>query len=341
MTTYTDKGPKPPAGKFLCFDHVTFWVGNAKQAASYYCTRMGFEPFAYRGLETGDRKVCSHAVKQNKIIFVFKSSLEPYEPAEMGDHLVKHGDGVKDISFEVEDLDAIFKMAVKKGAVVVQKPWEESDDNGTIRFAVIQTYGDTTHTLVERSKYKGFFLPGYKPSTYMDPLCKLLPEVGLEFIDHIVGNQPNEEMVPVADWYEKNLMFHRFWSVDDKQVHTEYSALRSIVVTNFEETIKMPINEPAPAKRKSQIQEYIDYYGGAGVQHIAMNTPDIITSVSNLRERGQPFLEVPSKYYDNLRARLKHSKLQKLRILVDFDDNEIITLDLELEILSLCLKLLK
>merc|ERR1711860_172845 len=138
-------------------------------------------------------------------------------------------------------------------------------------YAKVKTYGDTTHTLVDRSGYKGLFLPGYKAVKYTDPLVKLLPEIGLNFIDHIVGNQPNEEMVPVADWYEKNLMFHRFWSVDDSQIHTEFSALRSIVVTNYEETIKMPINEPAPGKRKSQIQEYVDYYGGAGVQHIAMN----------------------------------------------------------------------
>lgn len=330
MTSYTDKGPKPESGRFVSFDHVTFWVGNAKQAASYYITRMGFEPFAYKGLETGSRDIASHAVKQNKIIFVFQSMLNPNRPKDFGDHLVKHGDGVKDIAFEVEDLPAIFNRALARGAVVVRKPWEESDDKGTVKMAQIQTYGDTTHTLIDRSKYKGLFLPGYEAVKGTDPLVKLLPKVGLNFVDHIVGNQPDAEMEPIADWYEKNLMFHRFWSVDDTQVHTEYSALRSIVVTNYEETIKMPINEPAPGKRKSQIQEYIDYYGSGGVQHIAMNTDDIITAVSKLQERGMQFLDIPETYYKNLRERLKKSKckvkedmekIQKLKILIDYDEN--------------------
>ncbi|XP_071180598.1 4-hydroxyphenylpyruvate dioxygenase-like [Mytilus edulis] len=330
MTSYTDKGPKPESGKFLNFAHVTFWVGNAKQAASYYCTRMGFEPFAYKGLETGSREIAAHVVKQNKIVFAFQSMLNPDVPKEFGAHLVKHGDGVKDVAFEVEDLQAIFKRAVGRGAIVVKEPWEESDENGTVKLAQVQTYGDTTHTLIDKSKYKGLFLPGYQPSKFKDPLSDMLPTIGLNFIDHIVGNQPDEEMVPVSDWYEKNLMFHRFWSIDDSQMHTEYSALRSIVVTNYEETIKMPINEPAPGKRKSQIQEYVDFYGGAGVQHIAMQSDDIIKSVTKLRERGMLFLDIPDTYYKNLRERLKKSKckvkenldtIQKLNILIDYDEN--------------------
>ncbi|XP_076106781.1 4-hydroxyphenylpyruvate dioxygenase-like [Mytilus galloprovincialis] len=330
MTSYTDKGPKPESGRFLNFAHVTFWVGNAKQAASYYCTRMGFEPFAYKGLETGSREIAAHVVKQNKIVFAFQSMLNPDVPKEFGAHLVKHGDGVKDVAFEVEDLQAIFKRAVGRGATVVKEPWEESDENGTVKFAQVQTYGDTTHTLIDKSKYKGLFLPGYQPSKFKDPLSDMLPTIGLNFIDHIVGNQPDEEMVPVSDWYEKNLMFHRFWSIDDSQMHTEYSALRSIVVTNYEETIKMPINEPAPGKRKSQIQEYVDFYGGAGVQHIAMQSDDIIKSVTKLRERGMLFLDIPDTYYKNLRERLKKSKckvkenldtIQKLNILIDYDEN--------------------
>lgn len=330
MTSHTDKGPKPESGKFLSFAHVTFWVGNAKQAASYYCTRMGFEPFAYKGLETGSREIAAHVVKQNKIIFVFQSILNPDEPKEFGAHLVKHGDGVKDVAFEVEDLPAIFKRAVGRGALVVKEPWEESDENGTVKFAQVQTYGDTTHTLIDKSMYKGLFLPGYQPTKFKDPLSDMLPAIGLNFIDHIVGNQPEEEMVPVSDWYEKNLMFHRFWSIDDSQLHTEYSALRSTVVTNYEETIKMPINEPAPGKRKSQIQEFVDFYGGAGVQHIAMQSDDIISTVSKLRERGMMFLDIPDTYYKNLRERLKKSKckvkenldtIQKLKILIDYDEN--------------------
>lgn len=327
---YKDKGPKPEAGKFLAFDHVTFWVGNAKQAASYYCIRLGFEEVGYKGLETGSRTIASHVVQQDKIFFVFSSMLEPHDPKEFGDQLSKHGDAVRDIAFNVEDLDAIYKLAVARGAVVVREPWEETDEQGTVRMATIRTYGDTCHTLVDRSKYKGWFLPGYQRVDTKDPVTSQLPKCDLECVDHVVGNQPDLEMTAVAEWYEKMLQFHRFWSVDDKTMHTDYSALRSIVVANYEETIKMPINEPAPGLRRSQIQEYVDYNGGPGVQHIALKTSDIITSVRKLRARGVEFLHVPDKYYDNLRERLKTSKvvvkedlsiLQELRILVDFDDN--------------------
>ncbi|GLH07405.1 4-hydroxyphenylpyruvate dioxygenase [Gryllus bimaculatus] len=329
QTTYTDKGPKPNGGRFLNFDHLTFWVGNAKQAASYYCSRMGFEPFAYKGLETGCRREAAHAVRQNKIVFVFVSTYEPNNK-EMGAHLIRHGDGVKDIAFAVEDLDTIVKRAKERGAKIVRDIYEESDACGTVRFAQVQTYGDTTHTFVDRTKYKGFFLPNFREITIPDVLSSSLPSGKLDFIDHVVGNQPDREMETAADWYEKYLMFHRFWSVDDSQIHTEYSALRSIVMTNYEETIKMPINEPAPGKKKSQIQEYVDYYGGAGVQHIALNTQDIIGSIQNLRARGMEFLSVPDSYYDMLRERLKNDKinisedmdvLQKLKILVDYDEN--------------------
>ncbi|KAG8590088.1 hypothetical protein GDO81_006628 [Engystomops pustulosus] len=191
-------------------------------------------------------------------------------------------------------------------------------------------YGDTTHTLVEYlGPYQGVFLPGFKKPLYGDPMLSSLPSGCLNFIDHIVGNQPDDEMESTVNWYQKCLLFHRFWSVDDKQIHTQYSALRSIVVTNYEETIKMPINEPAPGKKKSQIQEYVDYYGGAGVQHIALNTSDIIKAVKNLKSRGMQFLSAPDTYYDDLRKKLKSAKitvkedlnvLQDLKILVDFDD---------------------
>ncbi|KAJ3643451.1 hypothetical protein Zmor_026161 [Zophobas morio] len=328
MTTYTDKGPKPTTGKFLSFDHLTFYVGNAKQAASYYVTRLGFEPLAYKGLENKSRRFASHVVRQNQIIFVFVS---PYEPGddEVGPHLVKHGDGVKDIAMAVEDLDKIVLRAKQKGAKIIKDIWEESDFHGIVRFATIQTYGDTTHTFIDRSLYRGPFLPGYTMCNE-DKLSKTLPPAKLDFIDHVVGNQPDGEMESVAKWYETILQFHRFWSVDDKQVHTEYSALRSIVMSNWEENIKLPINEPAPGKKKSQIEEYVEYYGGAGVQHIALNTQDIIKSVQNLQSRGVEFLQVPDSYYDILRQQLKLSKvkvsedldiLQKLKILIDYDEN--------------------
>uniref|UniRef100_A0A8D2QIJ5 4-hydroxyphenylpyruvate dioxygenase n=1 Tax=Zonotrichia albicollis TaxID=44394 RepID=A0A8D2QIJ5_ZONAL len=309
QTSYTDKGEKHQRGRFIHFHSITFWVGNAKQAASYYCNKLGFEELAYRGLETGSREVVSHVIKQDKIVFVFSSALNPGNE-EMGEHLVKHGDGVKDVAFEVEDCDFIVQKAKERGAVVVKEPWVEQDKFGKVKFAVIQTV-----------------------SGRAEPWCCL--HLGgpctnkLSFVDHVVGNQPDLQMVPVADWYQKNLLFHRFWSVDDKQLHTEFSALRSIVVTNYEETIKMPINEPAPGKKKSQIQEYIDYYGGAGVQHIALNTPDIISAITNLKQRGMQFMDVPSSYYQVLRERLKTAKikvkenidkLEELKILVDFDE---------------------
>ncbi|XP_060656235.1 LOW QUALITY PROTEIN: 4-hydroxyphenylpyruvate dioxygenase [Drosophila nasuta] len=328
MTSYTDKGTKPEAGTFLSFDHLTFYVGNAKQAASYYTTRLGFEPLGYQGLETGERRHAKHAVRQNKIVFVFVSAYTT-DDKDHGLHLMQHGDGVKDVAFEVEDLNAIFNLAVSRGAEVVRNIWEEKDEHGVVRFATIKTYGDTTHTFVERNGYKGDFLPGYQQSA-QDVLLKSLPPAKLNFIDHVVGNQPDLEMESVAAWYERILQFHRFWSVDDSQIHTEYSALRSIVMANYEETVKMPINEPANGKKKSQIQEYVDYYGGAGVQHIALNTDDIIGAVTNLRARGTEFLTIPPSYYDILQEQLSHSRtnikedmeiLKKLNILVDFDEN--------------------
>ncbi|XP_059358746.1 4-hydroxyphenylpyruvate dioxygenase [Carassius carassius] len=329
MTSYTDKGEKHEQGKFVCFDHLTFWVGNAKQAASYYCNKLGFEPVAYRGLETGSRDVVSHVVKQGKIIYVFTSALNPGNK-EMGDHLIKHGDGVKDVAFTVENCDFLVEKARERGAIIIKEPHVVEDKFGRVKLAVLQTYGDTTHTFVERAGYNGIFLPGFHAPLFCDPFLAKLPSGKLDFIDHVVGNQPDSEMVPIVEWYQRNLLFHRFWSVDDKQLQTEYSALRSIVVANYEETVKMPINEPAMGKRKSQIQEYVEYYGGAGVQHIAMNTSDIITAIRNLKERGMEFMTVPDTYYQQLREKLKLSKvkivediriLEELRILVDFDDN--------------------
>eukprot|EP01147_Barroeca_monosierra_P002542 gene2541-5462_t len=313
---------------------------------------MGFKPFAYCGLETGERNVVAHAVKQNNIVFVFKSPLNPGNEgmsssfyyfgivrlcnkgyAEMGNHLTKHGDGVKDVAFNVIDCRGIYKRATERGAKGVREPWEEKDEYGTVVFAQVQTYGDTTHTFVERTNYKGTdicFLPGYKSVEVKDALLPTLPPVNLLVIDHCVGNQPDNEMEDVATWYTNILAFHRFWSVDDTQMHTEYSALRSIVVTDYDEVIKMPINEPAAGKRKSQIQEYVDYYGGAGVQHIALRTDNVIASVEAARARGLEFLTPPVTYYDDLIQRLKGSKVQikedmelirKNSILVDFDDN--------------------
>jgi 4-hydroxyphenylpyruvate dioxygenase len=328
MTSYEKPTERPEVGKFYCFDHIRFWVGNAKQAASFYTTRFGFEPVAYQGLETGHREVVSHAIRLNKIIFVFSSALQPGNKA-MADHMDRHGDGVRDVAFTVDDAAGIWKKAVSRGAKSVQEPIELKDENGTVIIASVQTYGDTVHSFVQRGDYKGPFLPGFAESKVGEAINQIIPIPQLNFIDHCVGNQEDSQMEPTAEWYEKMLDFHRFWSVDDSMIHTEYSSLRSIVVCDFDEKVKMPINEPASGKRKSQIQEYVEFYGGAGVQHIALNTNDIITSIERLKNRGVDFLSVPNSYYETLRKRLAHSdlkieedldKLEKLRILIDYDD---------------------
>uniref|UniRef100_A0A4W3ID23 4-hydroxyphenylpyruvate dioxygenase n=1 Tax=Callorhinchus milii TaxID=7868 RepID=A0A4W3ID23_CALMI len=322
QTSYMDKGEKVVGtfgGARRCLTHTHMCLYLALQAASYYCDKFGFEHLAYKGLETGSREVVSHAIKQDKIIFVFQSSLNP-GTNEMSKHLAQHGDGVRDIAFQVEDCDFLVKV---KGALLFRK------DMNCHLFPVFQ-FGDLTHTFVEYpSPYSGLFLPGFKKTYIKDPLLSKLPHTLLNFVDHLVGNQPDEEMLPVIDWYLNCLMFHRFWSVDDKMLHTNYSALRSIVVTNFAETVKIPINEPANGKKKSQIQEFVDYYGGPGIQHIALNTSNIIQAVTNLKARGVEFLSTPETYYQQLLEKLKTAKikvkedlakLQELKILVDYDD---------------------
>lgn len=334
MTTYLNKGPKPDGGAYLGFHHVTLWVGNAKQAASYYVTRFGLKEIAYRGLETGSRDVVEHVVQAGtNIRLVFCSPLNPTDKI-YAQFLARHGDAVKDVAFEVDDVHTIYKRALKRGARSVRPPYEVQDESGTVIMATIGAYDDLEHTFVEKKNgYSGQFLPGYETTTsevLEDPLNQILPPTHLNFLDHVVSNQPNDMMTATCEWYEQVLQFHRFWSVDDSQVHTQYSALRSIVMTDYDERIKMPINEPAIGIRKSQIQEYVDYHAGPGIQHIAMNTSDIINSVKALRSRGVEFLSVPSQYYDMLRDRLRQSKvkihesldtLQKLSILIDFDDD--------------------
>lgn len=215
------------------------------------------------------------------------------------------------------------------GAEAVREPWIEEDENGKVVMARICTFGDTTHTFVQRDGFKGIFLPNYMAILDKDPLESLLPPTKLNFIDHCVGNQPDLQMVSACELYEKQLGFHRFWSVDDEQIHTEYSALRSIVMADWHERIKIPINEPAIGKKRSQIQEYVDYYGGPGIQHVALNTVDIISAVQNLKDRGAEFLSIPATYYTRLKEQLSQSslkieesidELEKLHILVDYDE---------------------
>lgn len=329
---------------FRGYDHVTWWVSNAKQVAQFYVTRMGFRPLANKGLETGSRYIASHVVKNGRVRFVFTSPIRssrrqtvaqapPEEQKlldEMYDHIDKHGDAVKDVAFEVDDARAIFESAIRNGAEVVRLPELESSDEGDVLRATIRTYGDTTHTFIQRLSYQGVFLPGYQKSVSNDdPVNLILPPVDLEAIDHCVGNQDWDEMDAACDFYERCLGFHRFWSVDDKDISTEFSALKSVVMSSPNDIVKMPINEPATGKKKSQIEEYVDFNNGPGVQHIALRTTDIITAVANLRQRGIEFIKVPESYYENISRRIKDTGLKlnesfevirKLNILIDFDE---------------------
>ncbi|KAH8427681.1 4-hydroxyphenylpyruvate dioxygenase family protein [Aspergillus melleus] len=323
------------------YDHVQWYVGNAKQAATYYITRMGFRRIAYRGLETGSRAICSHVIRNGDITFILTSPLrsldqidrfspsEQEELREIHHHLEQHGDGVKDVAFEVDSVDAVFDAAVSNGAKAVFSPRVLQDEDGEVKLAQIQTYGQTTHTLLERSAYRGLFLPGYKIVDEVDPISCMLPDVGLLQIDHCVGNQDWDEMDKICEYYEKALGFHRFWSVDDKDICTEFSALKSIVMASPNEVVKMPINEPAKGKKQSQIEEYVDFYNGAGVQHIALLTDDIIRDITNLKARGVEFIKVPDTYYESMKIRLKKAGLslhedfetiRSLDILIDFDE---------------------
>ena len=329
---YEDKGTKPAKGNYFGFDHVTFFVGNALQAADWYCLRFGFRKIAYKGLETGCRDRVHHVIRLNDIIYEFVSSLYPGDK-HMGSTLEKHGDGAQTIAFLVDDAKGIYEEAVKRGAVSTHDVQELKDDHGSVVLSGVKTYGDTWHLFVERNNYKGAFLPGYKDvSKDDDPIYHLLGKdtIGLQYIDHIVGNTHLGDMNNIVEWYTNVLQFHRFWSIDDKTMRTEYSALSSVVVADFSEKVKMPINEPAPGKKKSQIQEYVEHYGGPGVQHIAMRSEDIITTVSRMKARGTKFLEVPDTYWATLKKRLAKSPvkvvedidtLQKLKILVDYDDH--------------------
>ncbi|CAD0107884.1 unnamed protein product [Aureobasidium uvarum] len=325
------------------YDHVHWYVGNAKQAAAYYIARMGFEKIAYRGLETGSRGLASYVVRNGGVTFVLTSPLRglsmlhdvPEDERELvrevHKHLETHGDAVKDVAFEVDCVESIYNAAVSAGATSIKAPNTLHDGKlGYVKTATIQTYGQTTHTLIERQNYRGVFFPGFRlEPTAKDPLNLILPPVTLEAIDHCVGNQDWNEMDDVCAYYEKALGFHRFWSVDDKEMCTEFSALKSVVMASPNEVIKMPINEPAEGKRQSQIEEYVDFYGGAGVQHVAFRTTDIVTAIRNLRARGMEFIKVPETYYVSMKQRLAAAGMElnedfdvlaSLDILIDFDE---------------------
>ncbi len=296
--------------------HVRFWVGNAKQAAYYYRQAFGFSQIAYAGLETGQRDYTSYVLVQGKIRFVLGTPQHPEHPA--AEHIKMHGDGVRDIAFEVEDADHAFELAVSRGAQPVIEPYTMSDEHGSARRAVIQTYGDTIHSFISFRDYSGPFLPGYIEAKMPGK------NLGLLRIDHMVGNVELGKMNEWADWYNRVLGFHRYITFDDKDISTEYSALMSIVMSDDSYAIKMPINEPAPGQRKSQIQEYLDAYWGPGVQHIALLTKDILQTVGQLTENGVEFLIVPDSYYELLPGRIGEIKeplkrIKDLGILVDRD----------------------
>ncbi len=305
-------------------DYVEFYVGNAKQAAHFYKTAFGFQSLAYKGLETGSKDEVSYVLQQGKIRLVLTTPLN--SKSAINDHLRTHGDGVKVIALWVDDARKAYEETTKRGAKSYFEPKIQSDEFGEIISSGIYTYGETVHVFVERKNYKGVFFPGYvaMESDYNPP------SAGLKFIDHIVGNVGWGEMDTWVNWYEEVMGFVNFLSFDDKQIHTEYSALMSKVMSNGNGRIKFPINEPAEAEKRSQIEEYLDFYEGCGVQHLAVATDDIIATVKHLRTNGVEFLPPPPQaYYDAIPKRLgKHmklmkediSKLQEFSVLVDADE---------------------
>ncbi|MFP4471461.1 MAG: 4-hydroxyphenylpyruvate dioxygenase [Bacteroidales bacterium] len=300
-------------------DYVEFYVGNAKQAAHYYQTAFGFQPLAYAGLETGVKDRASYVLKQDKIRFVLTTALVP--DSEIAEHVRKHGDGVKVVALWVDDARKSFAETTKRGAKPYFEPKVEKDDFGEVVTSGIHTYGETVHIFVERKNYNGPFLPGYQK---WEPHYRPQP-VGLKYVDHMVGNVDWGQMNTWVKFYADVMGFKQIISFDDKDISTDYTALMSKVMSNGNERIKFPINEPAEGKKKSQIEEYIDFYGGAGVQHVAMATDNILETVNKLRDRGVEFLRVPDTYYDTLLRRVGEideevGQLNDLGILVDRDD---------------------
>ncbi len=300
-------------------DYLEMWVGNSRQAAHYFQTAFGFQPLAYAGLATGLKDRESYVVQQGKIRIVLTSPL--HGGTEIGSHIDAHGDGVKVIALWVEDATSAFEETVKRGAKPYFAPVTESDDKGTVVRSGIHTYGDTVHIFVERRAYDGIFLPGYQA---WEPHYR--PEdTGLQYVDHMVGNVGWNEMNTWVKFYAHVLGFAQLVSFDDKDISTDYTALMSKVMSNGNGRIKFPINEPAEGKKKSQIEEYLDFYGGSGVQHIAVATDNIIETVTALRDRGVEFLRVPAVYYDDVLDRVGTidedlAPLRDLGILIDRDD---------------------
>ena len=300
-------------------DYVEFYVGNAKQAAHFYKTAFGFQSVAYSGPETGNRETVSYVVRQNKLTFVFTTALRPDHSVAAHVHL--HGDGVKVIALRVDDANSAWKETTIRGGKSYMEPTILSDKWGEVSLSGIHTYGETIHLFVERKGYQGAFMPGFREwkSTYNPP------PTGLLYVDHCVGNVGWYQMDPWVRFYEKVMGFRNILSFDDKDISTEYSALMSKVMSNGNGFVKFPINEPAEGKKKSQVEEYLEFYKGEGVQHVALATANIVETVTQLRDRGVEFLQIPSSYYKDLIGRVGTidedlAPLEQLGILVDRDD---------------------
>ena len=300
-------------------DHIEFYVGNAKQSALYYQMAFGFELVAYKGPETGSKDITSYVLQQDKIRLVLTTSLNPDN--EIAQHVHLHGDGVKALAIWVDDAYQSYFTALERGAECAGKPQTLTDEFGEVKIASIKTYGDTIHTFVERKNYTGPFMPGYVAKEGISGNTS----TGLLYVDHCVGNVELGEMNKWVEFYQKVMGFNLLITFDDKDISTEYTALMSKVVSNGNGYVKFPINEPAPGKKRSQVEEYIDFYKGGGVQHIAVATKDIIHTVAELRRRGVEFLRVPDTYYETVLDRVGHieedlEELKKLNILIDRDD---------------------
>ncbi len=308
--------PAPPA--IAGIDHLEWWVGNARAFTGFLESAFGFDVVAYAGPETGRRDRVSYLLQQGRVRFVVTGALAPDSP--IAEHVRRHGDGIRDVCFVVDDVPGAFAAAVDRGAEPAEEPTTESDAAGTVHRAAIRVYGETVHTFLDRSHHTGELGPGFEPTDLVRPVG---PPVGLGHIDHVVANVEQGRLEDWVRFYEQVLGFDQLTHFDDSQISTEYSALMSTVVWNHDGVV-LPINEPAEGRRKSQIEEYLDFYGGPGVQHIALHTSDIVSTVQALRERGVRFMDVPTEYYDDARRRLEGvdldwEALAALGILVDRD----------------------
>jgi len=300
-------------------DYIEFYVGNAKQAAHFYKTAFGFQSLAYAGPETGTKDRASYVLRQNNLTFVLTTPVHPDNP--IADHIYKHGDGVKVLALRVEDATEAWEETTKRGGKSYLEPITLCDGDGQLIMSGIHTYGDTVHVFIERENYHGIFMPGFREwkSTYQPK------ETGLLYVDHCVGNVGWNQMNPWVKFYEEVMGFRNILTFDDKDISTEYSALMSKVMSNGNGFVKFPINEPAEGKKKSQVEEYLEFYHGEGVQHVAIATKNIVATVTELQKRGLEFLQIPSSYYETVLDRVGQidedlEPLQRLGILVDRDD---------------------